>query len=656
MKKFTLFLLLAALCLPQTVSAKVIEDDLGEFKFGEVVSHEYEDMKFQGFIIDNQEYGVVELLPTLAGTAKNGEKIYKMGKIYCIGFGSVTIQAVKSNGDVYNISLFVRSDHYVGIGWHGGKSVSAEAADSLFIYRPSARATPLPAFFICKTAQMENKKFSRTWAEIPMEDYNYESSNSNFAFVSRNWSNADSLIINGVGTATITMNKPAGSITTKEGWKFDYDALKHSFNVKAKSNMAIDLSNYPNKQLSLIINEYEGIYDGIMTHISILPDGYMNGTSAEEFGKELTVRLTKESPEGVVELSTDQDNNGKLYGFSARDYGTVQVEITMPETDEYYAGKDTLTINVEPIDKEMAYDERVLGFDEPYSYVTELTLREGDTVKLPDLHEPDTWRLFRPHRLTISTNGYVGMLIGDGIMDSICAYGAGEDTVTFTYNRAAEGPFTYSKLPVHIVPFLEPITTLNLMTNPGENNNVVLNTYYNGEAQRVEIDCPNTDAAIEDAMYDNACGTDAWREALPNTMSFNLPQGKVTLNILCWSKLGYELRAKVRNQEVKAIPSQTDGLQLHSFTFELKNPSVVVFYLVEVSNGSPAPARKAKAEDEEPASIIKEINIEHEDLPTAIETVQPAATISGSTKIFRDGQMLIIRDGKTYTVQGVEVR
>lgn len=65
--------------------------------------------------------------------------------------------------------------------------------------------------------------------------------------------------------------------------------------------------------------------------------------------------------------------------------------------------------------------------------------------------------------------------------------------------------------------------------------------------------------------------------------------------------------------------------------------------------------RRAKA-DEEAVALITGINIEHEDLPTAIEAVQPAATISDSKKIFRDGQMLIIRDGKTYTLQGVEVR
>ena len=77
--------------------------------------------------------------------------------------------------------------------------------------------------------------------------------------------------------------------------------------------------------------------------------------------------------------------------------------------------------------------------------------------------------------------------------------------------------------------------------------------------------------------------------------------------------------------------------------------------MVEVPTGAGAPARKAKAEDET-VSLIKGINIDHQDIITAVEPVIPAATMSGSKKIMRNGQMLILRDGKTYTVQGVELR
>ena len=608
MKKFTLFLLLAALvCLPQSASAKYIEEYLGEFMYGEAISHPYEDEIFQYFIIDNQQLGVVELLPTLVGTSKlNGHKLYRMGKICCIGGGDVTIQAVKDNGDVYKLSLFGRTDHYVGIGWHGGKGAKDEAADSLFVYHSSevsGHGTPLPAFFVCLTAKVANKKFTRTWQELPMKDSYYESSNGDFAFVSEYWCNGDSLIINGSGESTISMRFPSGYFDTKD-----------------------------DRQLWIA-----------------------EPTDPSSFGKELTVRLTDNSPKDVVELTTRIEDNITKYNFASRECGLAAFEITMPETEHYFAGIDTLWINVDPYYVE-SYDGHLLGYDEEDYLVEELTIKEGKKALMPHLVEvgPGVWERFNPRRLAITSNGLARYIPdeGDG---KLYGFAAGEDTVVYTYNIAKDGPFTYTKLPVHITPYLEPQTTINLTTNPLDNDNLALTAYYNAEKKAIELEDVLTDDDVEAAMNNYTCGTDEWKAALPSSLSFNLPKGKVTVNILCWTKVGYELRAKVRGQEVKAIPSQTDEVQTHTFSFDLEAPSAIVFYLVEVPTGAGAPARRAKA-DEEAVALITGINIEHEDLPTAIEAVQPAATISGSTKIFRDGQMLIIRDGKTYTVQGVEVR
>ncbi len=655
MKKFTLFLLLAALCLPQSASAKYIEEYLGEFMYGEAISHPYEDEIFQYFIIDNQQLGVVELLPTLVGTSKlNGHKLYRMGKICCIGGGEVTIQAVKDNGDVYKLTLFGRTDHYVGIGWHGGKGAKDAAADSLFVYHStevSGHGTPLPAFFVCLTAKVANKKFTRTWQELPMKDYYYESSNGDFAFVSPYWSNGDSLIINGSGESTISMRFPSGYFDTKDDRQLWIAEQKHSFKVKAKQNMAINIDQtiFPNKECTLI----QG--NSIPTEFGIWPEGDLIPTDPSSFGKELTVRLTDNSPKDVVDLATEMEGEIKKYRFTSRECGLAAFEITMPETEEYFAGIDTLWINVDPYYVE-SYDGHLLGYDEEDYLVEELTIKEGKKALMPHLVEvgPGVWERFNPRRLAITSNGLARYIPdeGDG---KLYGFAAGEDTVVYTYNIAKDGPFTYTKLPVHITPYLEPQTTINLTTNPLDNDNLALTAYYNAEKKAIELEDVLTDNDVEAAMNNYTCGTDEWKAALPSSLSFNLPKGKVTVNILCWTKAGYELRAKVRGREVEVIPSQTADVQTHTFTFNLTAPSAIVFYMVEVPTGAGAPARRAKAE-EDAVALITGINIEHEDLPTAIEAVQPAATISGSTKIFRDGQMLIIRDGKTYTVQGVEVR
>ena len=653
MKKFILISLLAALCLPQTVSAKYIEEYLGEFKYGEAISHPYEDEIFQYFIIDNQQLGVVELLPTLVGTSKlNGHPLYRMGKIYCIGGGDVTIQAVKDNGDVYKLSLFGRTDHYIGIGWHGGKGAKAAAADSLFVYHSSevrGHGTPLPAFFVCLTAKVANKKFTRTWQELPMKDYYYESSNGDFAFVSEYWCNGDSLVINGSGESTISMRFPSGYFDTKDGRHLWIDEQKHSFRVKGKLNMNIDLSMFPNKEWTLI----QG--NGILTDFGIWPEGYLIPTDPSNFGKELTVRLTDNSPKDVVELTTQMDGEFKKYSFASRECGLAMFEITMPETEEYFAGIDTLWINVDPYYVE-SYDGHLLGYDEEDYLVEELTIKEGKKALMPHLVEvgPGVWERFNPRRLAITSNGLARYIPdeGDG---KLYGFAAGEDTVVYTYNIAKDGPFTYTKLPVHITPYLEPQTTINLTTNPLDNDNLALTAYYNAEKKTIELEDVLTDDDVEAAMNNYTCGTDEWKAALPSSLSFNLPKGKVTVSILCWTKAGYELRAKVRGQEVKAIPSQAADVQTHTFSFTLDKPSAIVFYMVEVPTGAGAPARKAKAEDET-VSLIKGINIDHQDIITAVEPVIPAATMSGSKKIMRNGQMLILRDGKTYTVQGVELR
>ena len=656
MKKFILISLLTTLiCLPQTVSAKYIEEYLGEFKYGEAISHPYEDEIFQYFIIDNQQLGVVELLPTLVGTSKlNGHPLYRMGKIYCIGGGDVTIQAVKDNGDVYKLSLFGRTDHYIGIGWHGGKGAKAAAADSLFVYHSSevsGHGTPLPAFFVCLTAKVANKKFTRTWQELPMKDYYYESSNGDFAFVSEYWCNGDSLVINGSGESTISMRFPSGNFDTKDGRQLWIDEQKHSFRVKGKLNMAINIDPYifPNREYTLT----QGY--SILTDFGVWPEGYLYPTDPSNFGEELTIRLTDNSPKDVVDLATEMEGEIKKYRFTSRECGLAAFEITMPETEEYFAGIDTLWINVDPYYVE-SYDGHLLGYDEEDYLVEELTIKEGKKALMPHLVEvgPGVWERFNPRRLAITSNGLARYIPdeGDG---KLYGFAAGEDTVVYTYNIAKDGPFTYTKLPVHITPYLEPQTTINLTTNPLDNDNLALTAYYNAEKKAIELEDVLTDDDVEAAMNNYTCGTDEWKAALPSSLSFNLPKGKVTVSILCWTKAGYELRAKVRGQEVKAIPSQTADVQTHTFTFNLTAPSAIVFYMVEVPTGAGAPARRAKA-DEEAVALITGINIDHQDIITAVEPVMPAATMSGSTKIMRNGQMLILRDGKTYTVQGVELR
>ena len=666
MKKFILPSLLAVLvCLPQSVLAVGGQKEyLGQYKIGEIISDPFPELNF--YSLNNQNPGKVGIIKSYVGQDGN-LKVYHLDQICCLTEGEATIYAYTQDGDLYEYSLYVFGNT-TAIGWAGGNGPDVEAQKETLVMRPGWRNNPLPTYFVCTEAQLVKKEFVRTWEQIPMKIYDYESTNTMVAYITDVNNFADSLQTNQAGVADVTMNLKANSdFVTQTGKTIHFEEDTHTFTVKAKMKMEIYLAEYENKQAILTMDDdgYTMTRKGFCDHLSVKSEENLGATSPSDFGKELIVRLTPESKKDVVTLSTDFDANGIMHCFTAQEYGEVDVEIIMPETDEFNEGRDTLHIIVEPEDQQYSYYERVLGYDGFQEFVTELEFKEGDTVALPQLHEPDTWELFRPSHLTIETRGIAGMPFDDNgrVMDSITAFAAGKDEVTYTYFRSKYGPRTVNKLPVHVTTRLEPQTTISIAANPGEDDNVVFNAFYNSDAQTVEIEEPITDDVVQNALDKFALGTDEWKKAIPNSMSFNLPAGKVTISLMCWTALGYELRAHVRGQEVKAINSQTDGLQTHTFSFELDEPAAVVFYLVEVPYPAPARAQMKAERTEEDAAIavIKDIEIDRQDLPTAIEEVsnpQSATNVQSVDiqKVIRDGKLLIIRDGKAFTLQGVEIR
>ena len=665
MKKFTLFVCLATIGLQYLSSMETKSLNLGA-KVGEVIGNPVPGQVFH-LVQDGDPGNVFYELKYAKRYPINPEiKLYTLENIYCLNAGVEVINAytLDDKGDETHYEIYVNiAGNKTSVGWHGRQEPNPEAAQSVFNLRPQKRANPLPAFFVCTGAEMVNNEMVCSWEEIPMEDYNYESANSNLAFVSSYHYNGDSLVVNGTGETIVTMSVDGTENSTLNGKQVSYGKLEHSFIVKSKLNMEINLSSHPGKEKTLLINDGNEItsYYGFCEDISVKPEGAAGSMAPSNYGKTLTVRLTDDSEKDVIELSQDAND---YYCFQARDYGTVKVEIIMPETDEYMEGRDTLTIHVEPDGYDLTYDPKPLGYeDDPNEdFITELNLREGDTIALPHLMDagPGIWERFHPHYLVVKMNGLVGMpMDGARVMDSLHAVAAGEDEVVYTYYRSPKCTPTVVKLPVHISTLLEPQTTINLTANPGEDGNIILNAYYNETEQAVEIDDALTDAAVEEAMKKNACGTDEWKKALPNSMSFNLPAGKVTISILCRTQTGYELRAKVRGQEVTVIPSQTGEAQTHTFTYELDAPAAVVFYMVKVPGTplNPAPRRMKKAGIEEAVSVIKSINIDRQDIVTTIGNVQsePSGRYN-CTKVIENGVLYLMYNGTKYNVQGMVVK
>jgi hypothetical protein len=79
----------------------------------------------------------------------------------------------------------------------------------------------------------------------------------------------------------------------------------------------------------------------------------------------------------------------------------------------------------------------------------------------------------------------------------------------------------------------------------------------------------------------------------------------------------------------------------------------VVIYLHAESSSAPAHIA-TKAQDENAGAYIQALKIVPSGAPTAVKAVKPV--LNGTQKVLHQGQLLIIRDGKTYSVMGQIVK
>ena len=101
---------------------------------------------------------------------------------------------------------------------------------------------------------------------------------------------------------------------------------------------------------------------------------------------------------------------------------------------------------------------------------------------------------------------------------------------------------------------------------------------------------------------------------------------------------GFALCAKLQRMNVDALIPPTVATR----TFEEVNRSIPVYVPDEV-----VPAYQA-------APVWQEFNIQGKsNAPSALDNI--SSPISNNQKLLRDGQLLIIRDGKTYTIMGAEI-
>ena len=204
------------------------------------------------------------------------------------------------------------------------------------------------------------------------------------------------------------------------------------------------------------------------------------------------------------------------------------------------------------------------------------------------------------------------------------------------------------------------VTTLDFtVTDPEGNESVIFSAsaqdQYNEETGQVEISSTLTDEQVATTMEMFIPGSSEWMANLPGTIAFDIPAGQGTITIVGSVSYGYVLKLKIGDQPVITVTKNEQNEII--VVYDTPAAVHVVLYLQKDGSAS-APARIAATKaDEEPAigATISSIKITPNNAPQGIEDIRINDLENGS-KLLLDGQLFILRDGKIYSAQGVQVR
>ena len=167
----------------------------------------------------------------------------------------------------------------------------------------------------------------------------------------------------------------------------------------------------------------------------------------------------------------------------------------------------------------------------------------------------------------------------------------------------------------------------------------------------------NTPVSLSDEQVDSVMancqpGDDSFKNLLPG-ISILLPAGQGTYGFTYDLTGAYRLRvheAGVMTPRVDLMSSMGITI-LSNIVYYNTSPTLVHIYLI-ADTYAPAPgSRKAKADVADPALKIYSINVTPQGSGTGIDEIMAPAN-GASQKVMKDGQLLILRDGKIYDLTG----
>lgn len=217
-----------------------------------------------------------------------------------------------------------------------------------------------------------------------------------------------------------------------------------------------------------------------------------------------------------------------------------------------------------------------------------------------------------------------------------------------------------------IEPIAENGTTsmAGLAENTDLSNAVVDNLYLtcdttNGDHYDATEQALVLNTVVDEVMMENVLANPTNMDAVRNNFSgiiFTIPAGTGSISLTVKTSGNREIAVMIAGQEAESFAQAVKGLI--SIPYEVENDAYVFVYGIapdeeaQASAPSKFSARAKRALKTENSVSIYDVQWVVEST-TGIEDVQDKAQ---STKILRDGQLLILKDGKMYNALGVEMK
>ena len=179
---------------------------------------------------------------------------------------------------------------------------------------------------------------------------------------------------------------------------------------------------------------------------------------------------------------------------------------------------------------------------------------------------------------------------------------------------------------------------------------------YDSEAGQLEIYSLLSEDLVKDAVNAFGPGSKALKAALPGSISFFVPAGVGSIQIEFCTKNGY-VNVLLEDVEAQLLAQTVMGWMKVPYN-TTKDTYVVIYLTPSIMQSAPAYIAAVQKDEEEPATgaYIKNIKVDPKDIPSGIETVDSQKSKVESQKRIKDGQFIILREGKQYNAIGAEIK